>query len=109
MSILNLNTMTNFADGINSPMYALEVCRGDLVEVMTEDGPSGDFACTIILIDTMTFDSWELPYTFIGSLVTTEEEDGDWTTYVNSASKAEKMIEKIKARGTVDLSKWVKQ
>nr|DAH56185.1 MAG TPA: hypothetical protein [Caudoviricetes sp.] len=110
MNTVNLNTTVKMGlMGLASdePMYELFVARStDLHEVMTEDGISTDVnAC--VGLRRIDGKEWHHGCLFTGGFQTVgDDEVGYFDIYVNAAAQAEDLIEKIKARGVVDLKHW---
>lgn len=110
MNTVNLNTTVKMGlMGLASdePMYELFVARStDLHEVMTEDGISTDVnAC--VGLRRIDGKEWHHGRLFTGGFQTVgDDETGYFDIYVNAAAQAEDLIEKIKARGVVNLKHW---
>ena len=110
MNTVNLNAtvkMGLMGMGTDEPMYELFVARStDLHEVMTEDGISTDVnAC--VGLRRVDGKEWHHGCLFTGGFQCVgDEESGYFDIYVSAASQAEDLIEKIKARGVVDLKHW---
>jgi hypothetical protein len=116
MTIINLNSTikTKDFDGvINETIWSLSVFKGDLIDVMTTEGRSDDYKCEIHLNNFFTGRTYALNHAFIGKIeyfeMIDEETGQDFSEYgyVRSETLAERVIEKIKAKGQVDLSLWV--
>lgn len=110
MNIVNLNAtvkMGLMGLATDEPMYELFVARStDLHEVMTEDGVGTDVnAC--VGLRRVDGKEWHHARLFTGGFQCVgDEEVGYHGIYVSAASQAEDLIEKIKARGVVDLRHW---
>lgn len=110
MNTVNLNAtvkMGLMGLATDEPMYELFVVRStDLHEVMTEDGVGTDVnAC--VGLRRVDGKEWHHARLFTGGFQCVgDEEVGYFDTYVSAASQAEDLIEKIKARGVVDLRHW---
>lgn len=110
MNTVNLNAtvkMGLMGLATDEPMYELFVARStDLHEVMTEDGVGTDVnAC--VGLRRVDGKEWHHARLFTGGFQCVgDEEVGYHDIYVSAASKAEDLIEKIKARGVVDLRHW---
>lgn len=112
MTIINLNATIksrDFGETVNEKMWSLSVFKGDIIDVVTVDGPSDDYKCEVHLTNWFTGRTYALDCVFIGRVENwSDEETGqDWDTYVSSEYRADRMIEKIKEKGSIDLSYWV--
>lgn len=91
-------------------MWHLTAHQGDVVHCMTPDGPSDDFCYHILLENWFTGSIYRLNTVIYGHIrsETYEDEDctEDVTWYENARTRAESLIEKIKAKGEVDLDNW---
>lgn len=110
MNTVNLNTTVNMGlMGLATaePMYELFVARStDLHEVMTEDGMGTDVnAC--VGLRRIDGKEWHHARLFTGGFQCVgDEEVGYHDIYVSAAAQAEDLIEKIKARGIINLGHW---
>ena len=107
MNTVNLNTTVKMGLASDEPMYELFVARStDLHEVMTEDGISTDVnAC--VGLRRIDGKEWHHGRLFTGGFQTVgDDETGYFDIYVNAAAQAEDLIEKIRARGVVNLKHW---
>lgn len=112
-SIINLNATINtrdFGAAAKESIWSLSVFKGDLIDVHTVDGLSDDYKCTIHLTNWFTGSVYSLDTLLIGRVETwTDEATGqDWDVYVSSENRADRLIEKIKAKGVVNLDNWIK-
>ncbi|AUZ95529.1 hypothetical protein [Salmonella phage PMBT28] len=110
MNALNINTTVKMGFmglATAEPMYELFVARStDLHEVMTEDGMGTDVnAC--VGLRRVDGKEWHHARLFTGGFQCVgDDEVGYHDIYVSAAAQAEDLIEKIKARGTIDLGHW---
>lgn len=110
--IINLNATfkaRDFGKTFNEKAYSLSVGQGDnLREVMTEDGISTDIMAIVVLTCERSGKQWYHPHYFTGSMVYIEDEETgqSFDFYKNSRSKAEDFLEKIEAKGVINLSLW---
>ncbi len=113
MSIIHLAATIKGKDfgGVvdNDPMWGLSVFKGDLIDVVTVDGPSDDYKCEIHLTNWYTQRVYALDRVIIGRIenITDEETGQDFDYYINSTNRAERLLEKMKEKGTIDLSHWI--
>lgn len=121
MTTVNLNAFVKGRDhdGYNAIetkdlMWGLSAYQHELVECMTPEGPSDDFSWKIILVNWFSGWEYELKTEIVGKIEDYEfedEEDGFYEcgrTYVNGRTIAERLIEKMKAKGTLNLAHWNK-
>lgn len=112
-NIINLATTIKGKDfgGVvdNDPMWSLSVFKGDLIDVVTIDSGSDDYKCEIHLTNWYTGKVYALDHVIIGRIETLEDEEtGEmFDYYINSTNRAERLMEKIKEKGTIDLSYWI--
>lgn len=119
MNTINLNATikTKDHDGykaqtVHEKMWILSKVQGDIVPCMTPDGPSDDFFWHITLTNWFTGYVYVLNTPVVGRIRSetyTDEEDGyseDVTWYENGRQVADDLIEKMKAKGVVDLTHW---
>lgn len=112
-NIINLATTIKGKDfgGVvdNDPMWSLSVFKGDLIDVVTIDTGSDDYKCEIHLTNWYTGKVYALDRVIIGRIETLEDEETGETFdyYINSTNRAERLLEKMKEKGTIDLSHWV--
>lgn len=113
MTIINLNTTVKGKDfgGVvdHDPMWSLSVFKGDLIDVVTLDGPSDDYKCEIHLTNWYTNKTYALDRVIIGRIesLTDEETGQDFDYYINSSDRADRLLQKIKDKGVIDLALWV--
>ncbi len=109
-NIINLNKtvkMGLMGLGSDEAMYELFITKSDdLHEVMTEDGISTDVnAC--VGLRRIDGTEWHHSRLFTGGFQCIgDDEVGYHDIYVSAGSQAEDLIEKIKAKGQIDLSHW---
>lgn len=109
---INLNSTINtrdFEGDVKESVWSLSVFKGDLIDVRTVDGFSDDYKCEVHLTNFFTGDVYALDFVFIGRVENwSDEETGqDWDMYVCSEYRADRMIEKIKEKGFVNLANWI--
>lgn len=112
MTIINLASTVatkDFEGKVNETMWSLGVFKGDLIDVVTVDGPSDDYKCEIHLTNWFTGRVYALDRVIIGKIETLEDEETgqDFDYYINSTNRAERLIDKMKEKGTIDLSHWI--
>lgn len=116
MTIINLAATVetkDFGGKVNETMWNLSVFKGDIVEVNTTEGLSDDYKCEIHLHNWFTGTTYALNHAFIGKIeffeMIDEETGQDFSEYgyVRSETLAERLIEKMKAKGKIDLSHWI--
>lgn len=111
MTITNLATTVatrDFGKKVDETMWHLSVFKGDLIDVVTVDGLSDDYKCEIHLHNWFTNRTYALNNVFIGKIESLFDEDcGYFDVYVRSEVLADRLIDKIKAKGVVDLSYWI--
>lgn len=116
MTIINLAATVetkDFGGKVKETMWNLSVFKGDIVEVMTTEGRSDDYKCEIHLHNWFTGTTYALNHAFIGKIeffeMIDEETGQDFSEYgyVRSETLAERLIEKMKAKGKIDLSHWI--
>lgn len=103
---INIRATVRMGEDIE-PMYELFVVKSDdLHEVITEDGLGTDVnAC--VGLRRVDGKEWHHGRLFTGGFEHMEDESGFYADIYRSASaQAWDLIDKIKAHGTVDLSKW---
>lgn len=112
MTIINLNATVKTADDVDH-VWGLRVEREDLIACMTPDGPSDDFSCSIHLTNWYTGQVYVLNSLIIGKIISEDFEDEETgycetvTYYKNSFSTASDLVEKMKAKGVINLDHWV--
>ena len=89
-------------------MWSLSMQQHELVYCNTPDGPSDDFSWKIILTNWFTGSVYELNSIIVGQIRHESFEDGDYTWYENGRIRTEALIEKMKAKGKIDLTHWTK-
>lgn len=86
----------------------------EFVSCMTPEGPSNDFSWKIVLANFFTGDTYELKTIITGKIRSetyVDEETGyseDVTWYQNGRITADNLIEKMKAKGVLNLDNWIK-
>lgn len=86
----------------------------EIVSCMTPEGPSNDFSWKIVLANFFTGDTYELKTIITGKIRSetyVDEETGyseDVTWYQNGRITADNPIEKMKAKGVLNLDNWIK-
>lgn len=90
-------------------VWSLSVFKGDVIDVVTVDGRSDDYKCEIHLTNWFTGRTYALDRVIIGKIESLEDEETgqNFDYYINSANRAERLLEKMKEKGTIDLSHWV--
>lgn len=116
MTIINLNATIksrDFGETVNEKMWSLSVFKGDIIDVVTMDGASDDYKCEIHLHNWFTGKTYALNHVFIGKIeyceMIDEETGQDFSenVYVRSETLADRLVDKIKAKGKIDLSYWI--
>ncbi len=116
MTIINLATTVStrdFGSKVDETMWYLSVFKGDLIDVITMDGVSDDYKCEIHLHNWITGRTYALDTVFIGKIEYCEMidektgQDFSENVYVCSETLAERLIDKIKAKGKIDLTYWI--
>lgn len=111
MSIITLNASVktrDFGKSVNEAVWMLSVFKGDLIDVVTIDGVSDDYKCEIHLHNWFTNRTYALNNVFIGKIESLfDEECGYHDFYVRSETLADRLIEKMKAKGQIDLTYWI--
>lgn len=111
MNTINLNkTIAKgpFALCGGEPMYELFIARStELHEVVTEDGLSTD-ANACVGLRRLDGKEWHHGRLFTGGFEHMEDEDTGYSAdvYRSAASQAFDLMEKIRAKGTIDLAHW---
>lgn len=103
--MINLNSTIrcqDFGGMIKEKQWCVSKRKGDIVAVNTPEGPSDDFAWEIVLFNFFTQAEYVLKTKIVGKIVHTEDD----SYYVNGRACADRMIERIKAVGKVDLNNW---
>nr|DAE46176.1 MAG TPA: hypothetical protein [Caudoviricetes sp.] len=86
----------------------------EFVGCMTPEGPSDDFSWKIMVTNFFTGDTYELKTLILGKIrckTYEDEETGyseDVTWYQNGRTTADDLIEKMKAKGELNLDNWIK-
>lgn len=119
MAIINLKATVKCKDHdgykaqtVNELQWMVSKHQGDVVHCMTPDGPSDDFCWHITVENFFTGEIYALNtivYGHIRSETYEDEETGyseDVVWYENGRTRANILIEKIKAKGVIDLSNW---
>lgn len=107
--MLNINEKVVFGTGEEKevcPVYTFRLEQVDIVACMTEEGPSDDMSYAIILDSFVGAQRYVLNSFIVGRLEHIEDEDFSETIYIKSRHRAERLIEKMKAKGVVDLQYW---
>lgn len=112
---INLNATIKCADHdgykrqtVKETMWFLKAYQGDFIECMTPDGPSDDNEYYIVLTNFFTNEVYQLARPVHGRIREESYEDGDHVWYENSRTRAENLIEAMKAKGVIDLAHWTK-
>lgn len=108
MSNVNLNATIktrDFGKATKETQWALVPTQGDLIDVRTQDGISDDFVYFIDLINFFTLRTYRLDRAIIGTMVEVDPDSGEMA-YMNSRTRAENLIEKMKEKGQIDLQYW---
>lgn len=110
---INLNSVMKFSDlaGGDQLTWALSVRRQEIVACMTPEGPSDDFVCTVWLDNFFTGSRYVLKTAIFGKIVSQDYDDGEGycetvTYYKNAHTVASDLIEKMKAKGVINLDNW---
>lgn len=96
------------AQTVKETMWMLKAEQGDFIECMTPEGPSDDNEYYIILTNWFTGSVYKLKTPIRGRIREESYEEGDHVWYENSRTRAESLVEKMKAKGEVDLNLWEK-
>lgn len=95
---------------VRDSMWNLVAVQGDVVECMTPDGRSDDFCYHVQLMNFYTDSVYQLNQVIYGRIRSETYTDGEYSEdhvwYENARIRCEVLIEKMKARGTVDLTFW---
>lgn len=100
------------AQVVHEAQWMLTKEQFELVYCMTPEGPSDDFSWKIRLTNFFTGEEYVLKTIIVGKIVSEtyeDEEDGyseDVTYYKNGHQVADDLIEKMKAKGVIDLTHW---
>lgn len=94
------------AQTVNELQWMVSKTQGDVVHCMTPDGPSDDFCWHITVENFFTGEIYKLNSTVYGHIRSETYEDEDVTWYENARTRADNLIEKIKAKGVIDLANW---
>ncbi|ADM80093.1 hypothetical protein phiAS5_ORF0250 [Aeromonas phage phiAS5] len=100
--MININETIKTNDGMTIKLWDLRVERGDIVACMTPEGPSDDFECSIMLFSGFMADEFRLNHRFVGKIVHAEDD----SYYMNAHSVATVFMEKILAKGEIDINHW---
>ncbi|ARW57635.1 hypothetical protein [Kosakonia phage Kc304] len=101
------------AQTVNELQWMVSKFQSDVVHCMTPEGPSDDFSYYITVENFFTGEIYKLNSTVYGHIrsETYEDEDDyseDVTWYENARTRADNLIEKIKAKGIIDLANWTR-
>ena len=100
------------AQTVNELMWGITAHQGDFIECQTPDGPSDDNEYHIILTNWFTNEQYRLTHPVRGHIRYEEVEDEDYSEtiawYENSRTRAENLIEMMKAKNEIDLDFWTK-
>lgn len=111
MTIIKLDSSIktrDFGKAVNETMWHLSVFKGDLIDVVTIDGVSDDYKCEIHLHNFFTNRTYALDRVFIGKIESLyDDECGYHDFYVRSETLADRLLDKMKAKGVIDLSYWI--
>lgn len=114
---LNKTIKTKDHDGykaqvVHDKMWHLVAVQCDVVECMTPEGPSDDFCYHIQLINFFTNEVYQLKQVIYGHIRSETYEDEDFcedhTWYENARIRCESLIEKMYAKGEINLDFWKK-
>ncbi|WCZ66345.1 hypothetical protein [Yersinia phage MHG19] len=120
MNTINLKAFINTKDHdgykaqtVKELMWVLSIEQHELVGCNTPEGPSDDFSWKIRLTNWFTGSSYILNTVIVGKIrsETYEDESGyseDVVWYQNGRTTAENLIEKMKAKGVVNLDNWTR-
>jgi len=103
--IININETIEVRDSfgiVQEKVWYLEVLQGNIVRVITEEGPSDDFSYCIVLNNFFTQKSYTLNHLFVGMC---EEYEGE-NIYVSGSVLADRIISKIMKAGKINLKYW---
>lgn len=93
-------------------MWMLSAEQFEFVGCMTPEGPSDDFSWKIRLTNWFTGEEYVLKTVIFGKIRMETYDDGDYSEdhvwYQNGRITAEDLIEKMKAKGVVNLDHWVR-
>ncbi|QQG33780.1 hypothetical protein ZPAH1_orf00018 [Aeromonas phage ZPAH1] len=87
---------------VEEKVWYLEVLQGNIVRVLTEEGPSDDFSYCIVLNNFFTKESYTLNHLFVGMC---EDYDGE-NIYVGGSVLANRLISKMWKSGKINLKYW---
>lgn len=111
MKTINVNATVKTPGDVDH-VWGLVVEREDLIACMTPEGPSDDFSCSIHLHNWYTGEHYVLNSLIIGKIHCQDFEDkatgycDTVTYYKNSFNTASDLIEKMKAKGVINLTHW---
>lgn len=119
MTIINLKATVKCKDHdgykaqtVNELQWMVSKTQGDVVHCMTPDGPSDDFCWHITVENFFTGEIYALNTVVYGHIrsETYDEDDmqGDYVWYENGRTRADILIEKIKAKGVINLANWTR-
>lgn len=96
------------AQVVNELQWMVSKRQGDVVPCMTPEGPSDDFCWHIMIENFFTGEVYELNTVIHGHIREESYEDEDMVWYENGRTRADSLIEKIKAKGVIDTANWTK-
>lgn len=89
--------------------YDVYAVRGDVVEVMSDEGKTDDFCCHVYITNEKTEETWKLKHDFTGSVQNIDiGDDGFIPVFMSGITKAEVLVKAIRRKGVVNLDHWVK-
>ncbi|QHJ79018.1 MAG: hypothetical protein [Caudoviricetes sp.] len=108
---LNATIKTKDHDGykaitVNEPMWVLSAEQFELIYCQTPEGQSDDFSWKIRLTNWFTGSQYVLNTVIFGKIRSESYEDEDHVWYQNGRTTVENLIDKIKAKGEIDLTHW---
>ncbi|QXN69744.1 hypothetical protein KELASSE_215 [Escherichia phage vB_EcoM_Kelasse] len=106
MKTINLNAAVKtkcFNGKYDETMWFLMAVEGDIIEVETAEGMGTDFTFTIQVHNFFTGWIYELNTVIVGKIE--QNELGEWY-YVTARQRAERLIEKMKKVGKLDMQHW---
>lgn len=95
------------AQSVNETQWMLTKEQFELVYCMTPEGQSDDFSWKIRLVNFFTGEEYVLKTVIVGKIVSETYIDEDVTYYKNGRQVADDLIEKMKAKGVIDLDNWI--
>ncbi|AWH15656.1 hypothetical protein KNT91_gp132 [Aeromonas phage 60AhydR15PP] len=103
--MININATirsSDFGGAVEEKKWCITKRKGDIIAVQTPEGPSDDFVWEIVAFNFFTQSQYVLKTRIVGKIV----HDEDDSYYMNGRACADKLIERIKKAGKIDLNNW---